>query len=58
MLEQVALALALVVCVWLVYRRLAPARRTGGCHQGECGCEQSPGVPQLAQISPRSRKRR
>jgi hypothetical protein len=52
MLEQIGLALALVLCLVLAYRRLAPQQRTGGCHVGRCG-EGSTCASPLARLNPR-----
>jgi hypothetical protein len=35
MIEQFFLLLALLLCLWLVFRQLAP-RHARGCHAGAC----------------------
>jgi hypothetical protein len=57
MLEQIALALSLIACLLLTYRRLAPKRNGATCHQGRCGCGQAECAPPLARISPQQARR-
>jgi hypothetical protein len=63
MFEQVLLIMALIGCLALVFRLLAPTK-PGGCHAGDCGCEtippessgETPRIQPLIQLKPPGRK--